>query len=321
MIPEELNKKNIDNTYKKLFPYIIKTPIIKSSSLMNEIFNTEVFLKLEFLQNSGTFKARGAINNILNIDKKILNKGITAVSAGNHAIATSYVANKFNLKNKIFIYESANKFRVDFCKKLGANLHFTDPHSAFKDVDNASNNEGYYFVHPFDGIFTIQGTATLGLEIYNQLNFIDNIIISVGGGGLISGVGSIIKQFNPSCKIIGVEPEGAKGLSDSIKNNKPIKNVKVNSIADSLCSPLHMDYSFNVAKKVIDKIVTVSDLELKTSMKFMFENFKMMLEPACVAGIAALLGPLKNQLLNQKTLVILCGSNIDGKTWNDLVYR
>ena len=321
MIPEELNKKNIENTYKKLFPYIIKTPIIKSSSLMNEVFNTEVFLKLEFLQNSGTFKARGAINNILNIDKKILNKGITAVSAGNHAIATSYVANKFNLKNKIFIYESANKFRVDVCKKLGANLHFTDPHSAFKDVDNASNNEGYYFVHPFDGIFTIQGTATLGLEIYNQLNFIDNIIISVGGGGLISGVGSIIKQFNPSCKIIGVEPEGAKGLSDSIKNNKPIKNVKVNSIADSLCSPLHMTYSFNVAKKVIDRIITVNDLELKTSMQFMFENFKMMLEPACVAGIAALLGPLKNQLLNQKTLVILCGSNIDGKTWNDLVYR
>ena len=321
MIPEELNKKNIENTYKKLFPYIIKTPIIKSSSLMNEIFNTEVFLKLEFLQNSGTFKARGAINNILNIDKKILNKGITAVSAGNHAIATSYVANKFNLKNKIFIYESANKFRVDICKNLGANLHFTDPHSAFKDVDNASNNEGYYFVHPFDGIFTIQGTATLGLEIYNQLNFIDNIIISVGGGGLISGVGSIIKQFNPSCKIIGVEPEGAKGLSDSIKNNKPIKNVKVNSIADSLCSPLHMTYSFNVAKKVIDRIITVNDLELKTSMQFMFENFKMMLEPACVAGIAALLGPLKNQLLNQKTLVILCGSNIDGKTWNDLVYR
>ncbi len=321
MIPEELNKKNIENTYKKLFPYIIKTPIIKSSSLMNEVFNTEVFLKLEFLQNSGTFKARGAINNILNIDKKILNKGITAVSAGNHAIATSYVANKFNLKNKIFIYESANKFRVDICKNLGANLHFTDPHSAFKDVENASNNEGYYFVHPFDGIFTIQGTASLGLEIYNQLNFIDNAIISVGGGGLISGVGSIIKQFNPSCKIIGVEPEGAKGLSDSIKNNKPIKNVKVNSIADSLCSPLHMDYSFNVAKKVIDRIVTVNDLELKTSMQFMFENFKMMLEPACVAGIAALLGPLKNQLLNQKTLVILCGSNIDGKTWNDLVYR
>ena len=82
-----------------------------------------------------------------------------------------------------------------------------------------------------------------------------------------------------------------------------------------------MDYSFNVAKKVIDRIVTVNDLELKTSMQFMFENFKMMLEPACVAGIAALLGPLKNQLLNQKTLVILCGSNIDGKTWNDLVYR
>ena len=319
MIPEELNKKNIENTYKKLFPYIIKTPIIKSSSLMNEVFNTEVFLKLEFLQNSGTFKARGAINNILNIDKKILNKGITAVSAGNHAIATSYVANKFNLKNKIFIYESANKFRVDICKNLGANLHFTDPHSAFKDVENASNNEGYYFVHPFDGIFTIQGTASLGLEIYNQLNFIDNAIISVGGGGLISGVGSIIKQFNPSCKIIGVEPEGAKGLSDSIKNNKPIKNVKVNSIADSLSAPLHLEYSYNIAKSVIDEMVTVTDDEMKEFMIYAFDNLKLMLEPACVAGLAAIKFKISEKLNNKNTLVILCGSNIDKITWTKLI--
>ena len=169
MIPDELKINKIEKIYKNLSKYIVKTPIIKGWSLINETLNTDLFFKLEFLQNSGTFKARGAINNILNLDIKILNKGITAVSAGNHAIATSFVANKFNLKNKIFIYESTNHYRINKCKELNANIHFTDPHSAFEQVEIASNKEGYYFLHPFDGPLTIQGTATIGYEIYNEI--------------------------------------------------------------------------------------------------------------------------------------------------------
>ena len=216
------------------------------------------------------------------------------------------------------MYDSANQYRVNKIKSLNANLFLTDPHNAFKDVEKASKMEGYHFIHPFDGKFTIQGTASLGFEICQQIENIDNIIISVGGGGLIAGVGSIIRQKFPHCNIIGVEPEGANGLSDSIKNNKPLRKVIINSIADSLCAPLHMPYSFSICKNVINKMVIVSDQEMKKSMKFMFDNYKLALEPACVAGIAALTGSLKNKLQNQKTLVILCGSNIDMKSWLDL---
>ena len=137
---------------------------------------------------------------------------------------------------------------------------------------------------------------------------------------MISGIGSIVKQIYPKCKIIGVEPKGAKGLSDSLKIYKPLKNVNINTIADSLAAPLHMPYSFNIANKCIDKMVTVTDKQMIDTMKFMFENFKMLLEPACVAGLAALIGPLKNQLANQRTVILLCGSNIDSKTWNNLVF-
>ena len=321
MIPKELSFNKIKNIYQNLLPYVFKTPFIKGSSLINEILNTKTIFKLEFLQNAGTFKVRGAINNLLNLNDNEKEKGITAVSAGNHAIAASYVANKFRLKNKIFIYKSANKFRINKCKELNANLHFTEPHLAFKEVEYASKKEGYYFIHPFDGFRTLQGTASLGLEIYNQINDIDNIIISVGGGGLISGIGSLIKQVYPTCNIIGVEPEGAQGLSKSLLLKKPIKNVPLNTIADSLAAPLHMPYSFSICQQVIDKIVTVNDQQMIDAMKFMFDNFKMILEPACVAGIAALLGPLKNQLNNQKTVIILCGSNIDAQTWNNLVFK
>ena len=116
------------------------------------------YLKYECFQKSGSFKARGAINNILSTDKKDLKNGITAVSAGNHAIAASYVANKFNLKNKIFLYESANQYRVNECKNYKANILFTNANKAFAQVNNAEK-EGYKFIHPFDGPHTLQGSA------------------------------------------------------------------------------------------------------------------------------------------------------------------
>ena len=321
MIPKDLSADNINKIYKKIRPFINKTPFLKCSNDINKYFSTNLFFKCEFLQKSGSFKARGAINNIISQDQSKFHKGITAVSAGNHAIAASFVANQFKLKNKIFLYESANQYRVQTCKNYGANIIFTNPKQAFLDAENAKN-EGYYFIHPFDGPLTLQGSATLGLEIVEYLKSIntkiDNLLISVGGGGLISGVSSYVKQFYPKIKIIGVEPENAKGLSQSFEANKPLNNIKVNSIADSLSAPLHMKYSFDVAKQVIDKMVTVSDDEMKEFMVFCYKNFKLFLEPACVAGLAALKYKINSELNGNNTMVILCGSNIDKQTWVNL---
>ena len=126
MIPEELSPENIIKVYESINPYILKTPLIKVNKYFDNIFGTNLYLKCEFFQKSGSFKARGAINNILSADKKDLANGITAVSAGNHAIAASYAANIFNLKNKIFLYESANPYRVIQCKNYKANILFTN---------------------------------------------------------------------------------------------------------------------------------------------------------------------------------------------------
>ena len=320
MIPKELSIDKISKVYDLIKPYITLTPLIKANPFIDSLFNTKLYFKCEFLQKSGSFKSRGAINNILSINENKLKKGITAVSAGNHAIATSYAASLFNIKNKIFLYKSANQFRIKTCKNLNANIIFTDPELAFQNVKSAED-EGYTFVHPFDGTHTLQGTSTLGYEIFNQIKDIDNVIISIGGGGLISGVGSSLKQLNPRCKIIGIEPEGASGMTQSIKKGYAVKNVIIDSIADSLSTPLHMPYSFSVAKQVIDEIVTVKDEEMIKSMKLAAEHLKLFLEPACVAGIAALTGYLKGKFVNQKTLVILCGSNIDIDSWYNLTKK
>ena len=321
MIPKDLSVENINKIYKKIIPFINKTPFLKCPDDIDKYFSTNLFFKCEFLQKSGSFKARGAVNNIISQDQNKFKKGITAVSAGNHAIAASFVANQFKLRNKIFLYESANKYRVQTCKNYGANITFTNPKQAFLDAENAKN-EGYYFIHPFDGPLTLQGSATLGLEIVEYLKSIttkiDNLLISVGGGGLISGVSSYVKQFYPKIKIIGVEPENANGLSQSFRVNKPLNNVNVNSIADSLSAPLHMQYSFGVAKEVIDEMVTVSDDQMKEFMVFCYKKFKLFLEPACVAGLAALKYKINSELNGNNTMVILCGSNIDKKTWVNL---
>ena len=159
MIPKELSINSVEQVYKNIKPFINVTPLIKANKIIDETFKTNIFLKFECFQKSGSFKARGAINNILSSDKKDLQNGITAVSAGNHAIAASYVSNIFKLKNKIFLYESANPYRVNICKNYGANILFTNANNAFDEVRNAEK-EGYKFIHPFDGAYTLQGSGT-----------------------------------------------------------------------------------------------------------------------------------------------------------------
>ena len=322
MIPEELSIKTIEKVYHQIKLYINTTPLIKANNYIDDTFNSNIYLKYECFQKSGSFKARGAINNILSCNEKDLENGITAVSAGNHAIAASYAANIFNLKNKIFLYKSANKYRVQVCKNYNANISFTDAEKAFDEVKEAEK-QGYKFVHPFDGENTLQGSATLGFEIANQMknlnSNLDNVIISVGGGGLISGVGSSLKQFFPKIKIFGVEPDNAKGMTESLKIGSPLKKIEINSIADSLCAPLHMPYSFNVAKNIIDQMVNISDKEMIEAMLFTFINLKLFLEPACVAGFAGLKKLNSSELKGKNTLILLCGSNIDYKSWHKLI--
>ena len=147
MISNDLSVQKIAKIYDNLEPYVIKTPLIKANEELNKFFNTKLYFKCEFLQKSGSFKVRGATNNILSLDKERLSKGITAISAGNHGIAASYVANQFNLKNKIFLYESANKYKKRICKNLNANIIYTNPDEGFKKAKSAEE-EGFFLFIP-----------------------------------------------------------------------------------------------------------------------------------------------------------------------------
>ena len=321
MINQKLSYNNILKIRKSINPYIINTPIIKNSVESN-FPNKKIYFKLEFLQNAGCFKTRGAINNILHLSKDEQTKGVIAVSAGNHAVAVAYASKILNINCKVIMFKSSNEFRLKKAKNYGSEVIIAkNALEGFQLLEKISKEEDRIIIHPFDSLKTIQGSATLGLEVCEYFTHLDNIVISVGGGGLISGISSLVKQKFPNCNIIGVEPKGASGISKSLKLDKPLNSVKINTIADSLGPPFHLPFSFSICKKYINKMILVSDFEMKKSMKFMSVNYNMILEPAAVATIAALQGKLKNKLKNQTTLVILCGSNIDMRTWSKLVNK
>ncbi|WP_268258814.1 threonine ammonia-lyase [Candidatus Contendibacter odensensis] len=283
-------------------------------------FECELYLKLELLQKTGTFKPRGVLTVMSSLSNEQLNKGVTAVSAGNHAIAVAYGAQLFGSSAKVVMPKTANSFRVKRCEELGAEVILCqDIQEAFKTVQRIQDEEQRYFVHPFDGPLVALGTATLGVEFVQQAPTMEIAVISIGGGGLAAGAGSAIKQMLPKCRIFGVEPEGANTMYRSFQSGKPETISKINTIADSLGAPSTMQYSFSVCRTFLESIVTVSDEQLARAMALMFERLKLVAEPAAAAALAAVCGPLREQVEGKKVGIVICGSNIDFQTFSSIL--
>lgn len=309
----------IEAVAEKLKSHVIKTPTVRyAGAPIDGLDASDLFIKLELLQHAGSFKARGALNNIMSLEDT--SRGITAFSAGNHAIAVSFAAKQTGVSAKVVMPKTANLFRVERCQYWGAEVVFGETISDLMDIVNdLQSNEGRVLVHPFEGVHTVEGTATVGLELMEDIPNLDVVIVPVGGGGLIAGIASAVKQINPKCMVIGVEPFHAKGMADSISQGAPIDTVTLNSIADSLSAPMHLPLTFSLVKQHVDELVQVSDDELRDAMRFMFSELKLAVEPACAAAIAALRGPLLHRMSDRRVAVIACGSNIDFKTYNNLL--
>jgi threonine dehydratase len=277
---------------------------------------TTVSAKLELLQRTGSFKARGALVNMLKLNDVQKTRGITAVSAGNHAIAAAWAAQKVGVSAKIMMINTANPRRVALANSFGAEIIMAgSAQEAFAAADALVVSEGRTLVHPFEGRSTSLGTAGVGLEFMTQIPDLDAVIVPIGGGGLIAGVSAAVKLVNPACLVFGVEPEGADSMRRSFTAGKPQSIEKVSTIADSLGAPYAMPFSFELARRNVDELVTVSDDELRFAMNLTFLDAKLAVEPAGAAALAALVGPLRDRLRGIHVGLIVCGSNIDMQTY------
>ena len=309
-------------THARLAPYTERTPVADWTGRRIAAYlgaDARVVLKLELFQRTGTFKARGAVNRLLLADRPA---GVTAVSAGNHAIASAYAASVVGADAKVVMLASANPARIAAAEAFGADVLIEpDGPTAFARAHTLEETEGRFFIHPFEGPPVTLATAGVSLELFEDAGALDAIVVAVGGGGLSSGVASAAKLLHPNCAVYGVEPEGANVMRRSIEAGAPQTLEKVETIADSLAPPMTTPYAFETCRRNFDDVVLVSDDEMTAGIAMLFADMKLAVEPAAAAAVAGAFGPLRERLSGKRVGLIICGSNIDSGGFCKLLHR
>jgi threonine dehydratase len=302
-------------TRAALAPHVALTPVMERNDVPG-LDGIAAQFKFELLQHSGTFKARGAFANLLALPAEARSRGVTAISAGNHAVAVAYAAMRLGISAKVVMIRTASPARVALVHRYGAELLLAeDGPTGFAMVRRIEADEGRSFVHPFNGLNTILGTATLGAEWAEQCGSLDAAVLPIGGGGLAAGAATALRLALPQLAIYGVEPEGADGMAQSFRAGGPLKLGRLTGIADSLMAPHTEAYSYGLCRRALTDLVVVSDTQLRAAMALLFAELKLAVEPACAAATAAALGPLRQRLAGKRVGLLLCGSNTDRATF------
>ncbi len=306
----ELNLTEIKKVHEIISPYLVWTPLI-STATFTELIGTNIFFKLENFQKTGSFKPRGALNKTLKVLRTKKIKGLVAASGGNHAQGVAYSAQKLGLKAKLVMFQGVPDCKIDACKSYGAEIviHGTELQHALDYSFELQKELGYEHVHAFNDIDIVAGQGTVALEIIKDLPEVDTIICSIGGGGLISGLASTIKQIKKDVKIFGVETVGADSMYQSFKSGKIVPLPKITSFAEGLSACRVGDITFNLTKNYVDDIFTISDEKTKDAILMLLERQKILVEPSAACTVAALLE--RKIPVGKNTVVVLSGGNLD----------
>ena len=278
------------------------------------MFDLDIFFKLELMQKTGSFKSRGAINKVLQLSKDERSRGVVAISAGNHAQATSWACSQFSIKSKIIMPHTATQSKIDATESYGGEVILTKE-KMMDTCQKLIDEENLSFVHPFDDLDILMGQGTVALEVINEIKNLDYAFVSIGGGGLIAGMACVLKQINPKIKIIGVEPINSNVMTNSIKSGKPeiFDTINNKTIADTLAAPFAGKITFEYVKEYVDDIINVSEDEMIESLRMMIERLKIVPEPSASACFVPIVFNKLNVPSKSKCLVVVCGGNIDLK--------
>ncbi len=281
--------------------------------LLSNYCNAKVYLKKENLQLTGAYKLRGAYNKIASLNRQERKRGVIAASAGNHAQGVAYSASLFKIPATIIMPEATPLLKVLSTKSLGADviMYGENYDEAYAYALKYSKEHNLTFIHPFADEKVIAGQGSVALEMLEQMSDIDIVVIPVGGGGLISGMGSAIRQLNPSIKIIGVVASGADAMLESFKAKKAIDSVSVRTIADGIAVRDVNEKNLDIILEVVDDIVSVDDEEIANAILFLLEKQKLIVEGAGAAGVAAIMHQKFPYDKTSKIATVLSGGNID----------
>lgn len=310
---------NFVEARERLGTVIRKTKLIHSTVFSNETGN-DVYIKPENLQQTGSFKIRGAYNKMAKLSEEEKSRGVIASSAGNHAQGVALAGNRLGIKSVIVMPKYTPLIKVEATRGYGAEvvLHGENYDEAYKKAVELQEKNGYTFVHPFDDEDVIEGQGTIALEVLEELPDADIILVPLGGGGLISGIASAAKLKNPQIKIVGVEPEGAASATLSTEKGRVEELKESNTIADGAAVKKIGETTFQYIEQYVDEIVTVSDYELMKEFLILVEKHKIVAENA---GILSIAGLKKLKEKNKKVISILSGGNIDVLTISSMINK
>jgi threonine dehydratase len=285
------------------------TPTVTSTYLSNRI-GAPLHLKLELFQKTGSFKPRGVLNRLHTLTAAVRQRGLITLSAGNHAPAVAWAAREYGVRATVVMPTRATQAKVDATRGYGGEVILVDGDllSAALELQRERN---LTLVHPFDCPFVIAGQGTLGLEIIEQVPDVDTVIVAVGGGGLIAGVSAAVKTLKPNARVIGVEPEGAPGMTESLRRGEPIRLDRLDTIADGLAAPFAGRRNYHHVRALVDDMVLVSDAEIGAAIPVLIERCKIVPEPAGAAAVAALLSGRIAIEPGSTTVAIVSGGNVD----------
>lgn len=285
--------------------------------------NSDVYLKTENLQVTGSFKIRGSYFKISQLSEDEKAKGVIACSAGNHAQGVALAATKNGIKSLICLPDGAPISKVEATKRYGAEVCLVKGvyDDAYKKALELKDEMGYTFIHPFNDPDVIAGQGTIGLEILEQLPDVDAVVVPIGGGGLIAGVAYTIKQINPKCKVYGVQAAGAPSMERSILDDEIETLKRVQTIADGIAVKTPGDLTFDLVKKYVDGIVTVTDDEIALAILTLLEQQKLISEGAGAVPVAAVMNGKIPDIEGKKVCCLVSGGNIDVTILSRVVER
>ncbi len=311
-----MNKENYLELIKTADVYsVAKVSPLDHVELISEHLENKIFLKREDLQKTFSFKIRGAVNKLKQLQKDSVSKGVICSSAGNHAQGVALAAKLAKQHAVIVMPQTTPSIKIEAVKSLGAEIiiHGDNYDEAFLKAKELEKNQSLTFIHPFDDPYVIAGQGTIGVEILEQIDGdIDAIFIPIGGGGLISGIATYVKETKPNIKIIGVEPEDSSSMKLSLEANKPITLDHVGIFADGVAVKRVGDIPFKLCKKYVDEIITVTTDETCAAIQAIYEQTRSIVEPSgalSLAGITKYISYHKNK--NKTYVGINCGANVN----------
>jgi threonine dehydratase len=293
---------------ERIQPFVKRTRLEKSETLSRRL-GSNVYVKYEIFQRTGSFKVRGAFNKILSLPQELRSAGVVAVSGGNHAQAVAYAANVLGISSVIVMPESTPEIYVEATRGYGAKVDLKPTIAAAFEAVSGYQLQGLTFVHPFDDPLVMAGQGTLGIEIVEDLAEVTDIIVSIGGGGLMTGVATAGKSINAAVKIWGVETIGADAMAQALDAGKVVQIGAITSIAKTLGAPAVSEATLASAQSFLESVTVVPDREALEALIFIAERLKVLTEPAASCTLAAAERLREKFTPDSNVVLVLCGGN------------